>query len=232
VHTYRDLLRYTISTKPPFCSAGFVENGGFVAQEPRKGSGSQVRTGVLRVGNMVPMTCECDCGATVTPDARGRPRRFINGHNARIGQVSARGVKSWDDYPVPVRDPATGCLRWQGPITPSGYGKVGRRFAHVEAYRRSGRNVPDGHQVDHVWARGCRHRDCVEPEHLEAVTCAENNRRQPQHTARRARSCCKWGHDRTPETVYVDPRGKTRCRSCNAASQRKFKAKAALSTAG
>ena len=27
--------------------------------------------------------CACGCGRRVTPDSRGRPRRFINGHNAR-----------------------------------------------------------------------------------------------------------------------------------------------------
>jgi hypothetical protein len=29
------------------------------------------------------MTCECGCGALITPDDRGRPRRFVNGHNGR-----------------------------------------------------------------------------------------------------------------------------------------------------
>ncbi len=37
--------------------------------------------------------CECGCGSAVTsPDSRGRPRRFVRGHNVRVhGSPTKRG---------------------------------------------------------------------------------------------------------------------------------------------
>lgn len=37
--------------------------------------------------------------------------------------------------------------------------------------------IPDGLTLDHVVAWGCRHKNCVNPAHLEPVTAAENTRR-------------------------------------------------------
>lgn len=86
----------------------------------------------------------------------------------------------------PVRDrflakvrpiPGKSCWGWVGYVTPNGYGMVGdgRRvtYAHRLAYELYVGPIPPGLHIDHL----CRERRCVRPDHLEAVTQAENNRR-------------------------------------------------------
>ena len=53
--------------------------------------------------------------------------------------------------------------------------KVAR--AHRVAYTIAHGPIPFGFHVDHVWLKGCRSRACVRPEHLEAITQAQNNAR-------------------------------------------------------
>jgi hypothetical protein len=126
------------------------------------------------------LLCECGCGEPTPLATRTRPYlgtvqgwpvRFVSGHGRR---------KS----PVPyVVDPETGCWRWQRAKGRGGYSSLfdpaqGRvRPAHVVYYEREYGPVPAGLQLDHVRARGCRYRDCVNPSHLEPVTNAENTQR-------------------------------------------------------
>lgn len=69
------------------------------------------------------------------------------------------GALSWNGYPII-------CVRGK---------KVAR--AHRVAYQIAIGPIPDGLHIDHVWEAGCRHRDCVNPAHLEATSQGENNRR-------------------------------------------------------
>ena len=70
-----------------------------------------------------------------------------------------------------------GCLIWTGAVNSSGYGcywfagtsQLAHRVAHLAAKGPT----PDGWHVDHL----CRVKLCVNADHLEAVTPAENNRR-------------------------------------------------------
>lgn len=85
------------------------------------------------------------------------------------------------------------CLRWTGSHNPKGYGQVCHEGRVLDVHRAAHElwvgPIPDGLEVDHVAARGCRHRDCVEPAHLEAVTHAENLRRKAEITH------CPRGHE-------------------------------------
>ena len=70
-----------------------------------------------------------------------------------------------------------GCWNWEGSLTNDGYGicsyKGKNKVAHRLIYELINGKVPDGLQLDHL----CRNRKCVNPDHLEIVTCKENVRR-------------------------------------------------------
>jgi len=67
----------------------------------------------------------------------------------------------------------TGCWEWVKDITWGGYGSKNGRGAHRVYYERYKGEIPKGLEIDHL----CRNRKCVNPEHLEAVTKAVNQRR-------------------------------------------------------
>jgi hypothetical protein len=105
---------------------------------------------------------------------KGEPMRYINGHNGRRGNILAG-----DEPPYDVRDCGykTPCWYWLRHATTGGYGRVTvdgvRLAAHVIYYEQAKGRVPEGLELDHL----CRVRRCVNPDHLEAVTHAENVRR-------------------------------------------------------
>jgi hypothetical protein len=121
----------------------------------------------------------------------------------------------------------TGCRRWTGMHQHKGYGQINvgnkNRMVHRMAYEVWIGPIPEGLEIDHVYARGCRYRDCIEPSHLEAVTHAENLRRKPLATH------CKNGHEYTSENTQVRtlPDGGPRraCRTCIRARKREWQAK-------
>jgi len=112
-----------------------------------------------------------------------------------------------------------GCWRWQASTNSAGYGqtfawKVGW-LAHRLAYTVMVGAIPDGWEVDHR----CRVRDCINPEHLEAVTQEENKRRQGA-----AVTHCPKRHEYTPENTFISKRGGgRRCRECDRANSRRFR---------
>jgi hypothetical protein len=117
-----------------------------------------------------------------------------------------------------------GCMLWLPPPGSNGYGKfwLGGRWigAHRFSYELAYGPIPDGLTVDHVRAKGCRHRHCVAPAHLEAVTMAENNRRSSSLTAENLRKThCPQEHAYDDANTYIDKKGKRSCRKCHAARE-------------
>jgi hypothetical protein len=94
-------------------------------------------------------------------------------------------------------EPMTGCWLWLGAVARGGrcggYGNVkgGRnRAAHRVVYEAAtGIALDRDTTLDHVQARGCASILCCNPDHLEPVSRAENNRRSScwKHAAFAAR---------------------------------------------
>ncbi|WP_375791707.1 HNH endonuclease signature motif containing protein [Actinoplanes campanulatus] len=89
--------------------------------------------------------------------------------------------------------------------------------AHRYSYESLIGPIPDGLTIDHL----CRNRPCINPDHLEPVTQAENNRRVPVEVRRLSarvprppRTTCKHGHPLSGENLYVSPGGHRACRTC------------------
>lgn len=120
--------------------------------------------------------CLCGCGeeTTLAPrnrpsqfEFRGEPYRYRPGHHGR-----KPGAFSWIEE---ERGYATPCWIWQGPVYGSGYGAASKELAHRWAYERARGPIPQGLTIDHL----CCVPLCVNPDHLEVVTMAENCRRRP-----------------------------------------------------
>lgn len=109
----------------------------------------------------------------------------------------------------------TPCLIWMGSRNGQGYGTVIRdrktHMAHRFSWESANGPIPEGLQLDHL----CRVPSCVNPEHLEPVTNAENVRRGA--AARPKVTHCQRGHEFTPGNTGVSARGTRFCRACKSA---------------
>lgn len=140
-----------------------------------------------------------------------------------------------------IVDAETGCWNWTGAVTRGGYGrasvKIGDRHRGTSAHRASwiAHNGPvsPGLEVDHL----CRNRSCINPDHLEPVTRAENNRRRPTNghvEPLEVRKGC--GEHGQADGYWYDYRGRVNyqwlCRICRRDEQRRRKARAAANFQG
>ena len=130
--------------------------------------------------------------------------------------------------------PADSCWEWLASLGGYDYGKFwlgGRNvMAHRVSVMLSGREIPDGWQVDHL----CRNTLCVNPSHLEPVTPRENTLRSFGVTAINAvKTHCPQNHPFDEANTYLIPSGAGRdCRTCRRnASRRASRRKQGLEVA-
>lgn len=116
-------------------------------------------------------------------------------------------------------DASGDCWEWTSSRGGEGYGlfRVGGRSgsyrpAHRVAWEMLVGPIGGGLEIDHL----CRNHGCVNPDHLEPVTHAENMRRAPWKAAefQRAKTHCPKGHAYDEENTYINA-GKRRCRACD-----------------
>lgn len=161
--------------------------------------------------------CECGCGrrSRLAPYndrpkgwVKGEPIRFVHGHNGR--NVTPEFVARDCGY-------LTLCWIWQHNVSSYGYARKwsGIRIerAHRVYYERAYGPIPQDLVLDHL----CRQRDCVNPEHLEAVTNRENVvvRGSGPSAINARRTHCANGHPFDEENTIFRPNGRRRCRECS-----------------
>ena len=122
-------------------------------------------------------------------------------------------------------DALTGCWLWKASTKAGGYGQFwfeGKRWAaHRFAYTKLVSSISEGMHLDHYRINpGPRNapcsRNCVNPEHLEPVTLAENNKRgrkgkKGRHNSEKTH--CPSGHSYSEDNIYRY-RGLRYCREC------------------
>ena len=152
----------------------------------------------------------------------------------------------------------TDCIVWQGAQNSKGYGcflmdgqsqlahrlaweRLDRGDRHEPRDRRGGRRsapasatwrkaergpIPDGFTIDHL----CRVRACVNVAHMEVVSIAENNRRQPRRLA--VGGECRNGHPiaHDDDLYYNARKGVRECRVCRLEQKRRSKAKSRVAS--
>jgi hypothetical protein len=118
-----------------------------------------------------------------------------------------------------VRVVDNGCWLWVGAIDSTGYGRFLHEgkvtLTHRLSYELLVGPIPAGLEIDHL----CRVRACLAPEHLEAVTHAENVGRVPVEL----QTHCVKGHPYEGTNVYLRKNGTRECRACRNAFQAAYK---------
>jgi len=148
---------------------------------------------------------------------------------ARLFKVVPRTSSSFAQRVFSKIDASGDCWEWTGTLDGAGYGVLGRGprgagnvGAHRAVFELLVGEIPPGMQYDHL----CRNHRCVNPDHGEIVTPAENKRRGYSVARLHAeRTHCLYGH---PLDGMTGGRGGTsRHRYCKTCARQKVSARRA-----
>ncbi len=90
--------------------------------------------------------------------------------------LSVRPLEDWKEWIEKryIPEPNSGCWLWVGSVDKGGYARVGikkkRFFVHRIVFSLLRGDIPAGLVIDHL----CRVPSCINPQHMETVTIAEN----------------------------------------------------------
>ena len=121
----------------------------------------------------------------------------------------------------------SGCWEWTACLSPQGYGQFwdGNTYclAHRFSYEIKNGKIPKGLVIDHL----CRNPCCVNPEHLECVTMAENTRRGALHDVirekHRMQTHCMRGHPLDGDNLSTKRNGHRGCKKCQKMKAKEWK---------
>lgn len=120
-----------------------------------------------------------------------------------------------------------GCVLYAGCLINTGYGQISvngvQTLAHRAIYELTVGPIPDGMVIDHtchnrdpecMGGDTCLHRRCINVEHLEPVTGAENTRRGKGWATNGTKTRCPQDHPYDADNTYLYG-GRRYCRACN-----------------
>ena len=125
-----------------------------------------------------------------------------------------------------------GCIHYTGYLDVKGYGRVtrlsGSPLAHRAAYEHFVGPIPEGMTIDHechnrdetcAGGDSCRHRRCVNWEHLAPKPQGANTLASATTPAsvNAAKTHCIHGHEFEPENTYIRRNGNRDCYECRRA---------------
>lgn len=122
-----------------------------------------------------------------------------------------------------IPEPMSGCTLWLGALISSGYGFIkmsdGTKLAHRVAWEEENGPIPEGLVIHHT----CENRQCINPDHLRAVTHRENLMAADNVCSRNAaKTHCPKGH---PYSERRDKYGTRRCRVCQSEATKRANAR-------
>jgi|SRR5215469_2704963 len=127
-----------------------------------------------------------------------------------------------------IPEPNSGCWIWLGGVNKAtGYAefyisKERKVLGHRFSYEWNVGPISPELQVDHK----CRVRCCVNPDHLQLVSCRENILLgETLAAANAAKTHCPKGHEYSAQNVMITIDGYRRCRECSRQDVRRRRAK-------